>query len=219
MSTSLDATAKDSALPQAEPFHYPDAGSATSASLPGDIRASFAHSPRNDPETRLAEARAEGFREGELKDRERFQEELAQERARISQAIVGWEQETREYYAKIEVEVVHLALAIASKILHREAQIDRMLLAGLVRIALDKLHQNSKAIVRVHAEDAEHWRQYFAACFEPERRPEVVEDASVEPQNCLLETDMGSTELGFEKQLKEIENGLFDLMAQRPEPR
>ena len=47
--------------------------------------------------------------------------------------------------------------------------------------------------------------------------PEIVEDASVLPQSCILETDMGSTELGIETQLKEIENGLFDLLAQRPQ--
>ena len=35
--------------------------------------------------------------------------------------------------------------------------------------------------------------------------------------NCILETELGSTELGLESQLKEIETGLFDLLAQRPD--
>ena len=34
--------------------------------------------------------------------------------------------------------MVHLSLAIAAKILHREAQVDRMLVAALVKVALEK---------------------------------------------------------------------------------
>jgi flagellar assembly protein FliH len=40
---------------------------------------------------------------------------------------------------------------------------------------------------------------------------------SLEANNCILETDLGTTELGIETQLKEIEKGFFDLLAQRPE--
>ena len=40
---------------------------------------------------------------------------------------------------------------------------------------------------------------------------------SVEAHNCILETELGTTELGLEAQLKEIEQGFFDLLAQRPD--
>jgi hypothetical protein len=33
----------------------------------------------------------------------------------------------------------------------------------------------------------------------------------------VISTQLGTTEIGIESQLKEIEQGLFDLMAQRPE--
>ena len=46
---------------------------------------------------------------------------------------------------------------------------------------------------------------------------EVKADPSVEAHNCILETELGTTELGLDAQLKEIEQGFFDLLAQRPD--
>jgi flagellar assembly protein FliH len=41
-------------------------------------------------------------------------------------------------------------------------------------------------------------------------------DATLGPGRCMLETELGSTDLTLETQLKEIEQGFFDLLAQRP---
>ena len=41
-------------------------------------------------------------------------------------------------------------------------------------------------------------------------------DATLGPGHCILETELGSTDLTLESQLKEIEQGFFDLLAQRP---
>jgi flagellar assembly protein FliH len=167
----------------------------------------------------LVRAHDEGFRQGEQKSREDHAQSLLQERARVAEAIKKFDTEVAEYYSRIEVEVVKLSLAIATKILHREAQVDPLLVAALARVALDKFHKNSKAVIRVHPEETSGWRQYFAQNTDQSQMPEIIEDASVQPQCCVLETDLGSTELGVEIQLKEIENGLFDLLAQRPQPR
>jgi hypothetical protein len=45
----------------------------------------------------------------------------------------------------------------------------------------------------------------------------VHEDSALRPGECRLETSLGSTEVGLESQLKEIETGLLDLLAERPE--
>ena len=49
--------------------------------------------------------------------------------------------------------------------------------------------------------------------------PELVGDPDLEPSRCILETELGATEIGLETQLKEIEQGFLDLLAQRPGPR
>jgi flagellar assembly protein FliH len=42
-------------------------------------------------------------------------------------------------------------------------------------------------------------------------------DPSLGLGHCTLETELGSTDLTLESQLKEIEQGFFDLLAQRPQ--
>jgi hypothetical protein len=46
--------------------------------------------------------------------------------------------------------------------------------------------------------------------------PEVHEDAQLAAGECRMETSLGTTEAGIEAQLKEIETGLLDLLAERP---
>ncbi|MGA8153926.1 MAG: FliH/SctL family protein [Terriglobales bacterium] len=163
----------------------------------------------------ISEARAEGVREGERQARTILEKELAQQRERLMQALSAFEQERAQYYSKVEVELVHFALAIAARILHREALVDRTVVAGLVKVTLEKLQQGTKVIVRVRPEEGEGWRNYFHG----NDHLEIVEDSSLEPRDCKLETELGTADLGLEAQLKEIEKGFFDLLAQKPQPK
>lgn len=206
--------------PLVEAFHYPQASGAggSYASVPG--AAGGLPDRSGEPfAQRLSQAREEGIREGEQRERKRLEQEIVQLRASIAQALSAFERERAEYYSKIEAEVVHLAVAIAAKILHREAQLDRMLLAALAKVALAKLQQNTRVVVRVPRGQSGPWRDYFAQNTQMAVKPEIVEDESLTPGNCVLETELGSTELGLESQLKEVETGLFDLLAQRPDTR
>ena len=67
------------------------------------------------------------------------------------------------YFAEVEQEVVKLALAIAARVLHREAQIDPLLLTGVVRVALEKMADRSGVVLRVAAVDVEAWERVFRA--------------------------------------------------------
>jgi flagellar assembly protein FliH len=142
---------------------------------------------------------------------------LSGERAKVAEAIRDFAQKTSDYYSRAEVEMVHLSLAIAAKILHREAQVDRMLVAALVKVALEKLQHGTSASVRVRPEEVADWNRYFEGNTNGEIRVEVKPDSSVAAHNCILETELGTTELGLDVQLKEIEQGFFDLLAQRPD--
>jgi flagellar assembly protein FliH len=161
----------------------------------------------------IAKAAAEGSAQGERKAVARLELELEQERKRVADTIVEFQRQRTDYFAEVEVELVHLALAIAAKILHRESQVDRMVVAGLVKVMIEKLQQKTKIIVRIRPEDAESWRHYFR----DHGNVQVVEDFALEPKACLLETELGIADLGLGAQLKEVEQGLFDLLARRPE--
>jgi flagellar assembly protein FliH len=161
----------------------------------------------------VAKAAAEGIAQGERQAAARLEKDLEQERKRVADTIIEFQRQRTDYFAKVEIELVHLALAIAAKILHRESQVDRMVVAGLVKAMIERLQQKTKIIVRIRPEDAESWRHYFR----DNVNVQVLEDFALEPKACLLETELGIADLGLDAQLKEVEQGFFDLLAQRPE--
>jgi flagellar biosynthesis/type III secretory pathway protein FliH len=91
------------------------------------------------------------------------------------------------------------------------------LLAGLVRLALENIHSSTRVVVRIHPTQAASWREYFAQNIDPPDVPDIIEDPAVEAGRCILQTSVGTTQLGIEPQLKEIEQGLLDLLAQKPQ--
>jgi flagellar assembly protein FliH len=163
-----------------------------------------------------ARARELGREEGRAEARKSFDEQLARERAVIAAALAQFTRDRGAYYTKLEEEVVQLSLAIARKILHREAQVDPLLLAGIVRVALEKIEGATGVALRVHPRVAADWQRYLASRMDPGDLPGIVEDSALEPERCVLETSMGTAQLGVEVQLKEIEQGFMDLLAARP---
>jgi len=163
----------------------------------------------------VAEAHAQGLTQGIRQVTARFEEELAQERKRVADLVTGFQQQRSDYYAKVELDLVQLALAIAAKILHRESQVDPMVVAGLVKVMLERLQQKTTIVMRIRPEDAKSWRQYF----HDYSNLQIVEDTSLAPKACFLETEVGVADMALESQLKEVEQGFFDLLARRPELR
>jgi flagellar assembly protein FliH len=163
----------------------------------------------------VAETHAQGLAQGTRQAAARYEEEVAQERKRVAGLISEFQRQRSDYYAKVELDVVQLALAIAAKILHRESQVDPMVVAGLVKVTIERLQQKTTVVLRIRPEDAESWRHYFRDY----ANLQIVEDASLAPKACFLETEVGVADMALESQLKEVEQGFFDLLARRPEPK
>ena len=165
---------------------------------------------------REARARKEGREEGLAQSRAEFEKKLAGEKQALVQAARDFARERETYFHRVEAEVVSLALAIARKILHREAQVDPLLLAGVVRVGLDNVTAGTRVRLRVHPDQIQAWQAFFSQQPDLQSLPELMGDATLGPGRCMLETELGSTDLTLETQLKEIEQGFFDLLAQRP---
>ncbi len=162
---------------------------------------------------RLAAARAEGAQQAEQRLRKEYE---ARDVEKIVGTVRAFERERSDYFARVEREVVQLALSIAGKILHREAQVDPMLVAALVKIALTQLKDGSAVTIRTRPEEAAAWRANFAAGSAQSLRVTIVEDGELEPGGCVLETELGTANFSLDAQLKEVEQGFFDVLAQRP---
>jgi len=143
-----------------------------------------------------------------------LREQVAIERAQVTRICEEFGRERSHYFASVETEVVKLALAIAERVLHREAKLDPLLLTAVVRVALEKVADSSTTVLRVPASEVERWREAIATGALSE--VQLAGDDGLGTDQCVLETNVGRVELGVSAQLEEIEKGFFDLLQQRP---
>ncbi|WP_348268692.1 FliH/SctL family protein [Edaphobacter paludis] len=146
--------------------------------------------------------------------KEELEERVAMERARVARVCDEFGRERARYFSDVEGEVVKLALAIAARVLHREANLDPLFLTAAVRVVLEKVADQSTMQLRVPAEEVERWKEAMSA--DAESRLQFIGEERMSAGECVLETSVGRVELGVKAQLEEIEKGFFDLLQQRP---
>src|SRR5579875_2441815 len=116
--------------------------------------------PEEEVQERIKSEREAVLAEAEERlrtQREQLSHEMTQ---KLSKALAEFAEQKGEYFRRLEGEIVQLSLAIARKILEREASMDPTLLAGLVRIALDRMQCASVVRVRISETEAAMWRSY-----------------------------------------------------------
>ncbi len=173
-------------------------------------------------EQRLAEetqrafeaGRERGREEGRRAEREAQAPAAAQEKERRSRQVAAladeFHRERERYLHAVEQEVVRLALAVAARILRREAQMDPLLLTGAVRVALGQIAGASEVRLRVPAKEAALWNEAIALVPNLAVKPLVVADDNLRLGDCAVESKVGTVDLGIRAQLGEIERGFFD---------
>jgi flagellar assembly protein FliH len=177
---------------------------------------------RADFDRRLGEETRRSFEAGREKGREEGRqaeqathaagqaaaaEDRKQQAARL---IEGFSQERERYLRAVEREVVQLALAVSARILRREAQMDPLLLTGAVRVALGQLSGSTQVRLLVPAIDLDLWSEAIAALPNLAVKPTVAAGEGMRLGECVIETELGSVDLGIRTQLSEIERGFFD---------
>jgi flagellar assembly protein FliH len=96
---------------------------------------------------------------------------------------------------------------------------DPLLLAGMVHVALEKLDAGARVRLRANPGDVHFWNEHFSPSGSFQQAPELIGDPALKPGEIALETDLGSTQISLDSHLKEIEQGFFDLLQQRPRSR
>jgi flagellar assembly protein FliH len=134
--------------------------------------------------------------------------------AEITAALASFREEQKRYFREAESAVVRLALGIAARVLHREAQLDPLLLRGPVRVALEDAHQGTACVLEVAEREVEKWRQWLS--LDPTLAGvEVRGRDDVQADHCHMEIGASMADLSVHAQLAEIERGFFDLLQSR----
>lgn len=178
------------------------------------LRAEFEQKLADETRRSFEAGRDAGRSEGRLAEREAqsaAQNSVAQQRARQAAELVqSFAAERDRSLQVMEHEVVELALAVAARILRREAQMDPLLLTGAVRVALGQLSGSTKVRLRVPVNEIDLWTEAMALIPNLAVKPTVVAGDGMRLGDCVVETEMGSVDLGIRSQLGEIERGFFD---------
>lgn len=166
-------------------------------------------------EIELQAARAEAREEGRSGERGEHSAKISAAAQALTAALDQFAAGRDHYLAHVEQEVVRLALAIAARVLHREALMDPLLLAGAVRVALGQLADTTEVRLKVPAEEGPMWSEMLRLMPNLPLRPEVIAESAMAAGECLLDAHSGNVDLGVRSQLAEIERGFFDLLEQR----
>jgi flagellar assembly protein FliH len=217
-----------SSEPRIRPWHL-GAEYSAAASTAQDGESSTADEPQpslDAVEALLSEARRQGHEsgrkqgreEGRLEAEEQAHAELAahaqtaeqQRQTDLAHLVEDFDAARERYFHAIEPETVRLALAVAARIIRREAQMDPLLLTGAVRVALGQIASSSKVRLKVPPADLNLWKEAIAHLPKLSVRPDVIPGEAMRLGDCIIETELGSVDLGVRSQLSEIERGFFD---------
>ncbi len=191
---------------------------ATGAARPEDFEELLAAEKQRSYDS----GRARGWEDGRAEERARQAEILAAKESQHKTSLAGlierFDAAGERYLHEAEQEVVRLALAVAARILRREAQMDPLLLTGAVRVALGQLAATTRIRLKAPPAEVALWTEAIALLPKLSARPEVVAGEGMRTGDCLLETDLGSVDLGIRAQLAEIERGFFDRPGSHADP-
>jgi flagellar assembly protein FliH len=205
-----------------EPFLYPDQQETQSPwnDLEREEERIEQSSPELIPDTGLlvdearkgayTDGRELGIEEGRKLERAAHAEEAAESFARLEHALDAFVAAREQIVQDFEPAVVRLALAVAARILRREAHTDPLLLSGAVRVALGQLSATSEVRLRVPAAEETMWTEWAAML--PNVRSRLVVEAGegMRLGDCMVETELGSADLGVRAQLGEIDRTFFE---------
>jgi flagellar biosynthesis/type III secretory pathway protein FliH len=106
-----------------------------------------------------------------------------------------------------ERQMVQLALAISRRIVMRELSVDRGLLVGMARAALDRLGEHAQATIRLHPDD---FASAGPAAQENDGRVKVEADPHVARGSCRVESDFGFMDVSADAQFEELARVLLE---------
>ncbi len=158
---------------------------------------------------KLDQARREAFAEGLATGRQQAEEQFrpaVQGLAETLETLARLRETIREEATQ---DLVHLAISIAARVIHREVAIDPDALSGLVQAAFSKLQSREINRVRMHPALEGLVRKALEQSGSPKNLV-LAPDPSLKPAEVFFETSQGTLDASVETQLREIERGLID---------
>ncbi len=156
------------------------------------------------------EGKQEGLKEGLARGREEGLETAREPAKLLEKAMRRVTEERETLLAKAERDVLDLAIAVATRIVRREVEVDRDLVTRVIGDALRRASPLEEVVVRVNPTDYARIKSVpgLETSLGEIRHLVLVEDRRVTTGGCLIETTSGAIDARVETQLEEIERAL-----------
>lgn len=192
--------------PEAE-VHLAEEASARAEAIVAGAREEAAAIEREAYEKGLALGREEGLRQ--------VQEESRGIIAEAGQVLETAKAEREEIIREARPEIIRLALAVARKVVREAAESDPEMAVRAAVEAVKKVRDEEELTIRANPRDAvelEERRQEIRAAARGAKKLTIVEDSSIEPGGCVVDTPRGSVDARLERQLTRAEKALLDVI-------
>ena len=201
----------------AGPAHVSAAAGAPRAALAHLVGAAEPADPSGaDPAAIEREAFTKGYAQGERAGVEAAASRAEAMLRRLAQTLDELQSLRTDLIRRTEREVVELSLAIARKVLQREASLDHELLLAMARVALDRLADVATASIRLHPEDYAVTVAARGSTAVTSHGVHIVADAAVRRGGCVVQSEFGSVDVGVTAQIDELTHALLGDDAPQP---
>jgi flagellar assembly protein FliH len=152
-------------------------------------------------------ARQEGLKQGETAGKAESAQKIKEALEVLNSAIA----ERKKIVKDAEAEILRLSLKAAEQIIRSEVSLHRDVCLNIVSEAINRISDREQVIVRVNREDAEYIKRYkdrLAGILDGVKSFSVLEDSTIEPGGCVIETNLGYVDARISTKLKSIEEAL-----------
>jgi flagellar assembly protein FliH len=169
-------------------------------------RAAFEAERKDAEERGRIAGREAGFAEGKAEVERLIQRmQTVLERAQDKRA---------EILAETEQEIIDLVLLISRKVIKVISENQRNMVISNVVQALRKVKGRGNIIIRINMVDlkltTEHVKD-FTQLVEGSKSLQIVEDSTIDPGGCIIETDFGEIDARISSQLAELETKILEI--------
>lgn len=168
------------------------------------LKAGAMEEAQQQAEQALAQARQQGYDEGKSKAEKEAEESRRQLREKERQL----EKEYQKHIEELEPQFIETLTGIYEHIFHVDLQSYRETLVYLISSTMRKAEGNHSFVVHVSKEDYPYVsmekKQIMSSTTTPNSVVEIIEDATLGKNECLIETDNGIFDCGLGTQLSEL---------------
>jgi len=158
---------------------------------------------------------AAGLEKGRQEARDAMNEEILAAANKAQQTIALAQETARQMIIDAEGDIIRIAVAAVRKILAREIAENPLVVLPIVKTALEKVRDQNEVNIRVSPNDYDlvlQARHDLQAMVGRSQAITVTCDASLQPGDCLIETNYGTVDARIESQLENLKQALQEVL-------